>query len=85
MFTSTDEQNSFSLQNLEIRGTEIQPSPLSHYYFIIEKIFPTLGLHSVNTEALKDLIIAQTWQPYDPNRAEIWHKIKDQLKTLTDK
>jgi len=85
MFTSTAEQHSFSLKNSKVQGTEIQPSPLSHYYFLIEKILPGLGLHSINAAKLKDLLIAQKWQPYDPDRAEIWQNIKNQLTNTSDK
>jgi hypothetical protein len=85
MFTSTAEQHSFSLKNSKVRGTEIQPSPLSHYYFLIEKILPGLGLHSINTAKLKDLLIAQKWRPYDPDSEEIWQNIKNQLKNTSDK
>lgn len=85
VFTSTSEQEEFSRTYLDIRGNEIQPEPLSHFYFLIEKIMPALKLTSCNTKALETLLIARKWKPYDPDRAEIWQNIKTQLKNNNNK
>jgi hypothetical protein len=84
-FTSTAEQDSYSRQDVATRGREVQPSPLSHYYFLVEKIMPELGLKNNQACILKDLITEQKWIPYDADREEIWANIKDRFKTLTDK
>ena len=84
-FTSTNEQEIYSRQNVTIRGSEIQPSPLSHFNFLIEKIMPTINLHNNYAHILKDLIAEQMWIPYNPDREEIWANIKDRFKTLSDK
>jgi hypothetical protein len=85
IFTTTNEQDSFSKSNLQLRGSEIQPSPLSHFYFLTEKLLPKLGLHSDNIELLEQLLLAQKWMPYDPDRQEIWNNIKHNLTTIADK
>lgn len=78
-FTSTEQQDRISRQHKQIRGTEIQPTPLSHWYFLTEYIMPALNLHSKYADKLKNLLEKQNWVPYDPDRAEIWHNIKVQL------
>jgi len=79
VFTSTQEQELHSQLRPEIRGKEIQPQPLSHFYFLKEKIMPALNLNSVHESALENLLKQQHWQAYDPDRQEIWQKIKDKL------
>lgn len=85
IFTSTHEQNTLSRRNLAIRGNEIQPSPLSHFYFLVEKIMPELGLESNRTKLLEKCLVEQKWTPYDPDREEIWKNIKNQLVNSVDK
>jgi hypothetical protein len=84
-FTSTTDQEMYSRQNLTMRGREIQPSPLSHFNFLIEKIMPAINLRNDYAQVLKDLITEQIWIPYGPGREEIWANIKHRFKTLTDK
>lgn len=84
-FTSTKEQERYSQTDRTTRGSEIQPSPLSHYEFLTEKIMPALDLKNSCDYILKDLITQQAWIPYDPDRAEIWTNLKDRFKILSDK
>lgn len=84
-FTTNLEQESYNKKNLEIRGKEIQPSTLSHFYFLTEIIMPKLKLRSDRIELLEHLIKLQNWVPFDPDREEIWAKIKQQLKNNVDK
>jgi hypothetical protein len=86
-FFSTAEQEIYSQQNkfLTVKQKEIQPSPLVHFDYCVEKILPSLNIDIKCHDKLQSLIENQTWIPYDPNREEIWQKIKDQFKTLTDK
>lgn len=79
VFTSTHEQDRLSRVNMPLRGNEIQPSPLSHFYFLTEKILPQLELESNKTKLLEKCLLAQQWVPYDPDRDEIWANIKTQL------
>ena len=85
VFTSTAEQDKHSQKDRQVRGEEIQPSPLSHWYFLTEFIMPAVGLHSNLTQQIKELLMIQKWIPYDPDRAEIWQNIKNQLHNLADK
>lgn len=84
-FTSTLEQEHYSQRNLKVRGKEVQPSTLSHFGFLTEIIMPALKLNSTKLSLLEKLIEAQNWVPYDPDRQEIWDKIKHQLKNNSDK
>lgn len=85
IFTSTPEQDRYSRLQSKIRGTEIQPGPLSHWYFLTEYLMPQVNLHSDYILPLKELLIEQSWAPYDPDRVEIWQTIKDKLKTISHK
>jgi hypothetical protein len=81
--TETELENRFSHEERFklIRQTEVQPSPIVHFYWLIEKIIPQLGV-KVDAELKKqlELLVTQTrWVPYDPDREEIWLKIKEQL------
>lgn len=85
IFTSNSEQELFGAKYPKTRGTDIQPRPLSHFYFLTEKIMPVLGLTSNNTVFLKQLIENQEWIAYDPDRNETWNNIKVQLPNVADK
>jgi hypothetical protein len=81
--TSTPEQNRFSYGTRFklTRQNQVQPSPIVHFYWLIEEILPHTNI-IVDYERQKTLetIINQTaWIPYDPDREEIWSKINDQL------
>lgn len=74
--TSTADQELFAkdIKFKQHRGDQIQPSPLLHYYWLIESIIPAAGLeldHEIAQELLKR-ISSHNWIPYDPDRAEIW-------------
>lgn len=82
-FTSTLEQELFCRAHAEnhLRGTEIQPSPQMHFYFVIECVKSALNLE-INMDLQQKLhsIIASTeWKPYDPDRVEIWQNICNQI------
>lgn len=81
--TSTVEQESFSRRTefLNIRGDQVQPSPLVHYQWLIEEILPRLPM-SVDTDRkarLGTLIQDQEWQPFDPDRNSIWKEMLESL------
>lgn len=84
LFITTPEQDRYSkTTHSEVRGNQVQPSPLSHFYFLIEKIIPQLNLHSNLIDRLEQILIATTWLAYDPNRHEQWIKIQQDLNQLS--
>lgn len=63
-----------------IRGDEVQPSPFVHFMFVKEFLLPKLATAvDVNRmNHLERLIRHQCWEPYHPDRVEIWdNMIKD--------
>lgn len=84
LFITTPEQDQYSKTiHSEIRGSEIQPSPLSHFYFLVEKIIPQLNLHSNLIDRLEQVLINTAWLAYDPDRQEQWIKIQQDLNQLS--
>jgi hypothetical protein len=84
-FTSLHEASVFSNQTRfqKIRQKEVQPSPLVHYYFLIEKLLPNTDIKfdSERAQRLEQLILEQNWQAYDPDRAEIWNNLVKKLNS----
>ena len=82
-FTSTHEHQYYSTLNrfAEIRQQEVQPSPVVHYYFLIEKILPQINIiyDSARAAKLETLITAQSWQSYNPDSEEIWRDLVARL------
>jgi len=83
MHTDTCSQDKFSLESRfnTTRQQQVQPSPIVHFYWLVEKIVPELGI-KVDTKLqgqLETLINQTQWIPYDPDREEIWSKLKQQL------
>jgi hypothetical protein len=82
-FTSTFDQHYYSTLNRfqETRQQEVQPSPIVHYYYLIEKILPNLNItvDKSRQQRLEQLINHQPWQPYDPYRAAIWQDLVARL------
>ena len=74
--TSNAEQDKFA-ENLDCRGTEIQPQPLLHYRWLIESIMPLAGIE-INQSLAEELykrISSHKWVPYDLDREEIWNNM----------
>ena len=78
-FTSTKIQENFSRlpRFNDLRGTEIQPSPIVHFFFLIEILAPAINLTIDKNQAefLKNKIQNHKWVPYDPDREEIWNNM----------
>ena len=78
-FTSTEAQENFSRQSRfdHVRGTEIQPSPIVHFFFVTEQLAPAINLKIDENlvEILKNKIQNHKWVPYDPDREEIWNNM----------
>jgi hypothetical protein len=67
-----------SVINLLDRGTEIQPLPLGQARWILD--FLSLpSLDKIKLTHLIDLISAQQWIPYNPDREEIWTQLVQKL------
>lgn len=84
-FTSTQEQEIFCQQHQDhrLRGAEVQPSPIMHFYFVTQQIKPALNLPiDLEKEKVLQKLITQTvWKPYDPDRAEIWRNLCQNLNS----
>jgi hypothetical protein len=60
------------------RGTEIQPLPLGHAYWLLN--FLSLpSMNKMKLEQLIDLISKQQWIPYNPDRENIWATLVKKL------
>lgn len=81
--TSTAAQDSFSrtARFASTRLTEVQPSPVVHFYWIIEQLVPYLDttVNPVLQSHLEALINQTAWTAYDPDREEIWTNLLNQL------
>lgn len=83
--TSTESEDIFGQDTRfkSTRQTEVQPSPIVHFYWLIEQIIPQINV-TVDTNLQKELesLINQTqWIPYDPDRESIWAEINNRLKS----
>lgn len=83
IYTSTPEQEKFSRSTRFklTRQNQVQPSPIVHYYWLIEEILPQVDIVIDDhlQKKLETIINQTTWTPYDPERENIWSQIKNQL------
>jgi len=81
LFVSTDEEEAFCSTHVEkhLRGNEVQPAPLLHFYYLTEVILPKLNIKvdSARCKQLEQAIKQHKWQAYDPDQAEIWKTIAE--------
>lgn len=81
--TSSRDQEQFSQQPrfATTRQTEVQPSPVVHFYWLVEQVLPQIGIAADQKLQLQlEQLIAQTqWIAYCPDREETWATICDQL------
>ena len=81
--TSTEQQQIFSMSNRfkSSRTTEIQPSPVVHFYWLVEKVIPQCNIViDFELQSKLEASINQTeWIAYHPDREEIWNNIKQKL------
>ena len=79
VYTSTQDQEIYSKQTkfITTRQNQIQPSPIVHFYWIVEKILPklTVQVDQSRLQLLEDLINKTNWVPYNPDRDSIWQGI----------
>jgi hypothetical protein len=81
---STPEQDTYSLQTrfADIRGNQVQPSPVVHYCYLDEVILPKLNV-TVDLDRknkLENLIKNTKWIPFDPDGYQIWKDIISSLE-----
>jgi hypothetical protein len=85
--TSTRSADTFSQDNRfrSTRQTQVQPSPIVHFYWLVEQIIPQTAITvDQNLQKELELLINQTpWIPYDPDRESIWSEINVKLKQLS--
>ena len=62
------------------RGNQIQPAPIIHYRYVVEKILPRLKISLV--ASLEDLIKKYDFLAYDPDRDHIWEVFKHEANLL---
>jgi hypothetical protein len=83
LHTSTQNQENFSRlpQFFSTRNSEVQPSPIVHFHWLIEQVLPKVSIEVDQTLKHKlELLINQTqWIPYCPDRQETWATICAQL------
>jgi hypothetical protein len=81
LFVSTNKQESFCVNHpyKNLRGIEVQPAPLLHFYYIKEVLAPKLNIiiDITRYNRLEQLIKQHKWQAYDPDRDEIWQKMSE--------
>lgn len=83
LHTSTQAEENFSRlpQFLATRQLEVQPSPIVHFYWLIEQVLPKVDVDVDQTlkHKLEQLINQAQWIPYCPDRSETWASICAQL------
>ena len=82
---STSEQEIYSHQMrfADVRGNEVQPSPIVHYCYIDEVILPKLNLavDADRKKHLERLITNNNWIPFDPDREAIWTNMVSEINS----
>ena len=83
IYTSTPEQDEYSLSKRfkTVRQNQAQPSPIVHFYWLIEEILPhtNIVVDNQRQKTLETIINQTKWAPYDRKRKEIWEQITNQL------
>lgn len=79
IFTSTLEQENYSNQERfkNLRGDQVQPQPIIHFWFLVEKILPKLSVLYDNQrlQLIQQRLNSVSWQPYDPDRQQILQEL----------
>lgn len=84
VYTTTEAEDAYSRLNrfADLRGTQVQPAPPVHFYWLMENIIPQAEIEiSTKIQSQLEALLLQTqWVPYDPDREEIWNNIKSAIK-----
>jgi hypothetical protein len=77
--TSTEEQQQYSEQYKQLRGTSVQPSPIVHFYWLVNTIVPQLHLtvDQKRQHQLEQMILVNNWEPFLSNNQ--WDSIVKSL------
>lgn len=67
-----------------LRDNQIQPSPIVHFQWVIEKILPKLGidLDKVTVDRISDIFKSRTFEPFYYDRAQQWKNIVNEISVL---
>jgi hypothetical protein len=83
LHTSTQDEENFSRlpKFFSTRHSEVQPSPIVHFYWLIEQVLPKVDIEvdQALKHKLEQLINQTQWIPYCPDRQETWATICAQL------
>jgi len=86
--TSTHDQDQFSKHTrfAEVRQFAVQPSPIVHFYWLVEQLLPQTGIvvDQKLQQQLEQLINQTQWLAYCPDREETWANICAQLNVTPD-
>jgi hypothetical protein len=81
--TSTPTQDTFSRSERfkTVRQNQTQPSPIVHFYWLIEEILPQTNIvvDGQRQKTLETIINQTKWTPYNRKRDEIWAQITNHL------
>ncbi len=76
-FSNHDQEKFLQQSYPSIRGNQIQPSPISHFYYVVKKIVPQMD-YQVDTRWQMELerrIKNHVWVPFDADREHIWQEM----------
>lgn len=78
-FSNKDQEEFIKKSYPSFRGTEIQPSPIAHFYYVIDVVVPKMGYHVDQkwVSELENRIKNHVWKPYDPKREDVWNEISN--------
>jgi hypothetical protein len=83
LHTSSQDQDQFSkhIKFSTTRQSEVQPSPVVHFCWLIKHVLPQIGIViDIKLQLQLEQLINQTqWVAYCPDRAETWTNICTQL------
>ena len=66
-------------QQFNDRESEIQPSPIVHFRYVVEKILPRLNINLKYQTEIEQLIKNYNFVAFDSDRKYIWEKFKDEI------
>lgn len=71
-------------RHMELRGTEIQPKPIIHFNWVIEKILPRLNIElpPLVIDNISNVIKNYNFEPFHFDRDQEWTNIKNEISLL---
>lgn len=78
-FTTTADQDKFSQAERfrSIRQNQIQPSPIVHFYWLVENVLPNIEIQPepARIKWVEEQLLRVNWIAYDPERENLWNNI----------